>query len=96
MLAQGGAVGGLNRVTIQVNCLVLIRLTHKINVISIANWNNPSAWIELQQKIRTKYTTEDDKYMFDTLLETRDVQQALDELMRRKREHQRRGDIELF
>lgn len=57
---------------------------------------NPFAWVALQQKIRAKYTTEDDRHMFDTLLETRDVQKALEELMRRKREHQPEGDIELF
>lgn len=57
---------------------------------------NPFAWVALQQKIRSKYVTEDDKQMFDTLLETRDVQKALSEFMQRKREQQPDGDIELF
>jgi len=57
---------------------------------------NPFAWVSLQQKIRAKFTTEDDKYMFDTLMETRDVQKAIEELVKRKREHQTDGDIELF
>jgi hypothetical protein len=57
---------------------------------------NPFAWVALQQKIRAKYVTEDDKHMFDTLMETRDVQMALTEFMKRKREHQPDGDIELF
>ncbi|MCX7193044.1 MAG: hypothetical protein NTY60_05390 [Proteobacteria bacterium] len=57
---------------------------------------NPFAWVALQQKIRSKYVTEDDKYMFDTLMETRDVQKALAEFMKRKREQQPEGDIELF
>lgn len=57
---------------------------------------NPFAWVALQQKIRSKYVTEDDKQMFDTLLETRDVQKALTEFMKRKREQQPEGDIELF
>lgn len=57
---------------------------------------NPYAWVELQQRIRSKYVTEDDKHMFDTLMETRDVQQALAEFMKRKRERQPDGDIELF
>lgn len=57
---------------------------------------NPYAWVALQQKIRSKYVTEDDKHMFDTLMETRDVQQALAEFMKRKREQQPDGDIELF
>lgn len=57
---------------------------------------NPYAWVALQQKIRSKYVTEDDKHMFDTLMETRDVQKTLAELMKHKREQQPDGDIELF
>lgn len=57
---------------------------------------NPFAWVALQQKIRSKYVTEDDKHMFDTLMATRDVQKALEEFMKRKREQQPSGDIELF
>lgn len=57
---------------------------------------NPYAWVALQQKIRSKYVTEVDKHMFDTLVETRDVQKALAEFMKRKREQQPDGDIELF
>lgn len=57
---------------------------------------NPYAWVALQQKIRSKYVTEDDKQMFDTLMETRDVKKSLSEFMKRKREHQPTGDIELF
>lgn len=57
---------------------------------------NPYAWVALQQKIRAKHVTEDDKHMFDTLMETRDVKKALAEFMQRKREHQPEGDIELF
>lgn len=57
---------------------------------------NPYAWVALQQKIRSKYVTEDDKHMFDTLMQTRDVKTALDEFVKRKREQQPEGDIELF
>ena len=57
---------------------------------------NPYAWVALQQKIRSKYVTEDDKHMFDKLMETRDVQKALNEFIRLKREQQPDGDIELF
>lgn len=57
---------------------------------------NPSAWVELQQQIRSKYVTEDDRYMFDTLMETRDVQQALTEFIKRKSEQKPDGDIEFF
>jgi len=58
---------------------------------------NPYAWHELQQKIRSKYTMEDEKPMSDTVLATGDVKQALEELVARK--HQEAGgsdDIELF
>lgn len=57
---------------------------------------NPFAWVALQQKIRSKYVTEDEKHMFDTLMATRDVQVALAEFVKRKREQQPEGDIELF
>lgn len=57
---------------------------------------NPYSWVALQQKIRSKYVTEDDKHMFDTLMETRDVKKALEEFIKRKREQQPNGDIELF
>jgi hypothetical protein len=57
---------------------------------------NPYAWVALQQKIRAKHVTEDDKHMFDTLMATRDVKKALAEFMQRKRAHQPEGDIELF
>lgn len=57
---------------------------------------NPFSWVALQQKIRSKFVTEDDKHMFDTLMETRDVQAALTEFVKRKREQQPEGDIELF
>lgn len=59
---------------------------------------NPYSWVALQQKIRSKYVTEDDKYMFDKLMETRDIKLALEEFVKRKREsdQQPNGDIEFF
>lgn len=58
---------------------------------------NPHAWHGLQQKIRAKYTMEDEKLMFDTLLETGNVQEALNRYVEKK--HQAAAsdsDIELF
>lgn len=58
---------------------------------------NPSAWHALQQKIRAKYTMEDEKLMFDKLLETGDVKAALEQFMHAK--HEQAGsasDVELF
>ncbi|NTV95020.1 MAG: hypothetical protein HGA75_06335, partial [Thiobacillus sp.] len=47
---------------------------------------NPYAWRELQEQIRSKYTMEDERMMFDTLIATGDVQQALDQYVERKHE----------
>lgn len=58
---------------------------------------NPAAWLELQRKIRSKYTMEDEKAMFDTLVATGDVKLALEQFLARK--HEEAGDssdIELF
>lgn len=58
---------------------------------------NPHAWHELQGQIRSKYTMEDEKRMFDTLLATGDVKQALDQYVTRKQaEAGGADDVELF
>lgn len=58
---------------------------------------NPFAWHALQQKIRSKYTMEDEKRMFDTLLTTGNVQAALDQFVASKQSAAGDdSDIELF
>jgi len=58
---------------------------------------NPGAWHELQQKIRAKYTMEDEKLMFDTLLATGDVKAALEQFVHAKQEQSDgSSDVELF
>lgn len=58
---------------------------------------NPAAWHDLQQQIRSKYTMQDERTMFDTLLATGDVQLALDQYVARKQEEAGGSDdIELF
>jgi hypothetical protein len=58
---------------------------------------NPFAWNALQQKIRAKYTMEDEKLMFDTLIATGSVEQALKLYVDRKhQESPDSDDIELF
>lgn len=60
---------------------------------------NPSAWYSLQQKIRAKYTMEDEKLMFDTLLATGDVDEALKQYVARKHpsaDSHQDVDVELF
>lgn len=58
---------------------------------------NPGAWYGLQQKIRSKYTMEDEKLMFDTVVATGDVDLALEQYVTRKQEAAGGSDdIELF
>lgn len=62
---------------------------------------NPFAWHGLQQKIRAKYTMEDEKLMFDKLLETGDVKAALEQYVHAKQEQADKlssdgSDVELF
>lgn len=60
---------------------------------------NPSAWYSLQQKIRAKYTMEDEKLMFDTLLATSNVDEALNQYVAKKHHSNTSdtdNDVELF
>jgi hypothetical protein len=59
---------------------------------------NPFSWHALQQQIRSRYTMEDEKMMFDKLLETGNVQAALDAYLAMKQTRAGEGisDIELF
>lgn len=62
---------------------------------------NPFVWRGLQEQIRSRYTMEEERVMFDTLLQTGDVKLALDQFVAaRKQEEQNAGgggdDIELF
>jgi len=77
-------------------CRSLDELTGIVN--DPARLYNPFAWHALQQQIRSKYTMEDEKLMFDKLIETGNVQVALEEYVNLK--HKQAGaatsDIELF
>lgn len=58
---------------------------------------NPFAWNALQQKIRAKYSMEDEKLMFDTLVSTGSVDEALKLYVERKhQEAENDAGIELF
>ena len=50
---------------------------------------NPFEWAGLQEKIRAKYTTEEERVMFDAIMEGGSVEEALQvaEEFRRQREH---------
>lgn len=76
-------------------CRSLDELTGIVN--DPARLYNPFSWHALQQKIRSRYTMEDEKLMFDKLIETGDVQSALDEYVRLKQQQAgNASDIELF
>lgn len=58
---------------------------------------NPAAWLELQNQIRSRYSMEDEKLMFDTLLTTGNVKLALEEYVSRKQKESGNSDgIDLF
>jgi len=58
---------------------------------------NPASWHALQQQIRSKYSMEDEKLMFDTVVATGDVKLALEQYISRKQEESGGSDdIELF
>jgi hypothetical protein len=58
---------------------------------------NPFAWHTLQQQIRSQYTMEDEKLMFDTLIRTGDVREALARYVEARQQQSGSGaDVELF
>lgn len=74
-------------------------LAHLTGIVSEpAKLYNPFAWHDLQQQIRSKYTMEEERAMFDTLLATGNVQLALEQFVARKQEEAggSSDDIELF
>lgn len=56
---------------------------------------NPSEWVGIQQKIRSKYTMESERIMFDAILDGATVAEAL-ALSRQKMAENKPDDIELF
>ena len=58
---------------------------------------NPHEWMALQEKIRSRYTMESERLMFDALMHGKSVQEALHQASEHehsaKKEH---GDIDLF
>lgn len=58
---------------------------------------NPHEWFGLQQKIRSKYTMEEEKLMFDALMEGKTVKDALAIYLERKGQSTKTAtDVELF
>jgi len=55
---------------------------------------NPGEWVELQQKIRGKYTTREEIAMFDAVIQGMPVQEAVDKFMADMKD--KGDDIELF
>lgn len=59
---------------------------------------NPNEWVGLQQLIRGKYTMEEERAMFDAVLQGMSVKEALEHYMqaRMQQVEESGGDIELF
>lgn len=55
---------------------------------------NPSEWVSLQNKIRTKYTTREEIAMFEAVMHGMPVHEAVDKFMAEMKE--KSDDIELF
>jgi hypothetical protein len=55
---------------------------------------NPSEWVSLQNKIRTKYTTREEIAMFEAVMQGMPVHEAVDKFMAEMKE--KNDDIELF
>ena len=55
---------------------------------------NPNEWVQLQQKIKVKYTTREEIAMFDAVMRGMPVQEAVDQFMAEMKE--KSDDIELF
>jgi len=55
---------------------------------------NPGEWVELQNRIRAKYTTAEEVTMFDAVVHGMPVQEAVDHYMAEMKE--KSNDIELF
>ena len=55
---------------------------------------NPAEWVDLQGRIKAKYTTRDEIAMFDAVMQGMPVQEAVDKFMAEMKE--KNDDIELF
>ncbi|MBL8491268.1 MAG: hypothetical protein JNM82_10865 [Rhodocyclaceae bacterium] len=57
---------------------------------------NPEEWVELQQRIRGKYTMAEEVAMFEAVVHGTPVQEALERFMAEREQATAGGDIELF
>jgi hypothetical protein len=57
---------------------------------------HPFEWAGLQEKIRSRYSTQEEQDMFDALLRGASIQEALQECESRRAERAGQDDIELF
>ena len=55
---------------------------------------NPKEWLEFQGQIRSRYTMESEKLMFDAILQGKSIEEAI--AMRDAHENVETDDIELF
>ncbi len=58
---------------------------------------NPHEWVGIQQKIRSKYTMDEERVMFDAIMQGMTVKQALGKYLEMKQQRQaQQTDIEFF
>jgi len=57
---------------------------------------NPAEWVSLQQEIRSKYSTMEERAMFEAVMNGVPVQEALDQFIAEMRKKQKGNDVELF
>lgn len=57
---------------------------------------NPHEWSALQEKIRSSYTMESERLMFDAVMNGSSVQEAMDMAEKKDGTHGQTGDIDLF
>ncbi|MDP2904513.1 MAG: hypothetical protein Q8N96_15630 [Methylovulum sp.] len=57
---------------------------------------NPGEWLKLQNGIRSRYTMESEKMMFDAILQGKTINEALAEKEAKQQEQKQMDNIELF
>ena len=59
-------------------------------------FDNPEQWQNFQNQIRSRYTMESEKLMFDAILQGKSVSEALAEKEQRSQQQEQEDSIELF
>lgn len=71
-------------------------LAQRLRILWKALKNKQYAWGDLQEQIKSKYTVESDKAMFDAILPGHSVQEALNQSLNFEANSRDDDDVELF